>query len=369
MTDDAERIQALEKDNRILQKKLARSELNRIELEKTNDLKEALLRKVIQDLKASEATIEEKNQTLQRQAATLKQALSDLKRTQAQLIQHEKMSSLGQLVAGVAHEINNPASFIAGNLTFAEDYLQDLFRLIDCYQTHYPDAVQPVADCIQSTDLEFIIEDFPKVLQSMKTGVDRIEQIVSSLRTFSRLDEAEVKNIDVHDGINSTLMLLSNRLKPQPNGLAIKVVKQYAELPQIECYAGQLNQVFMNLLTNAIDALEECANRNSKEWRPTITIRTETLLTPDPSVRIRIADNGAGIPEAIQPRLFDPFFTTKAIGKGTGLGLSVSYQIVIDQHGGDLHYQSIVGEGTEFSIDLPTKLKNLPNLEQPYPQL
>ncbi len=364
MTEEAQRIQTLEKENRILQKKLARSEFGRAELEKTNDLKEALLRKVIQDLKASEATIEEKNQTLQRQAETLKQALSKLKRTQAQLIQHEKMSSLGQLVAGVAHEINNPTNFIAGNLTFAEDYLRDLLRLIHSYQTHYPNPVHAVTACIENVDLDFIVDDFPKVLRSMQTGVDRIEEIVSSLRTFSRLDEAEIKSINVHDGIESTLMLLSNRLKPKPGCLAIRVVKQYAKLPQIECYAGQLNQVFMNLLINAIDAIEERANQNPEEWCPTITIRTEMRITPEPSVIICIADNGTGIPGAIQPQLFDPFFTTKAIGKGTGLGLSVSYQIVVERHGGDLRYHSIVGEGTEFLIDLPTKLKKLPKIEQ-----
>lgn len=364
-TDDAQRIQALEKANRILQKKLARSELNRVELEKTNDLKESLLRQVIQDLKASEATIEEKNQTLQRQAETLEHALNNLKRTQAQLIQHEKMSSLGQLVAGIAHEINNPTNFIAGNLTFAQDYLLDLFRVIQCYQTHYPNSVNSTADCIQNADLDFIIDDFPKVLQSMQTGVDRIEEIVSSLRTFSRLDEAEIKQINVHDGIDSTLMLLSHRLKSKLGSSAINVVKQYAQLPRIECYAGQLNQVFMNLFSNAIDALEERANQNPSRWRPTITIRTEARSIPEPSIRIYIADNGIGISEAIQPQLFDPFFTTKAIGKGTGLGLSVSYQIVIQQHDGNLSYQSIVGEGTEFSIELPTTLKKLPKPEQP----
>lgn len=352
--DDAQRLRDLEKANRVLQRQLQRSELNRIDLEKTNDLKEALLRRVIQELQLSEKTIEEKNQILQHQAEELEQALNQLKQTQSQLVQSEKMSSLGQLVAGVAHEINNPTNFIYGNLTYVQEYAEDLIRLLKCYQTHYPNPVSEVVDCIEEVNLEFLLNDLPKVLHSMQIGAERIQEIVLSLRTFSRLDEAEVKAVDVHEGIDSTLMILGHRLKAKRGYPPIQLTKAYGKLPLVECYAGPLNQVFMNLLSNAIDALEaQVEKRDRDNWLPEIVIRSE--IVDAAWVRICIADNASGIPESIQKRLFDPFFTTKPIGKGTGLGLSISYQIVVDRHQGNLKCHSTPGKGTEFWVELPIK--------------
>jgi signal transduction histidine kinase len=353
LPDDAARIQQLEKENRVLLKKLHRSETNRSELERTHELKESLLRQVIQDLRDSERTIEEKNHALQHQAQTLETLLFELKQTQSQLIQSEKMSSLGQLVAGVAHEINNPTNFIYGNIAHAWNYAQDLMELLQCYQKHYPKPVEELAEQIENFDLDFIKEDFEKVLGSMQIGAERIQNIVGSLRTFSRLNEAEIKKVDLHEGIESTLLILAYRLRPRLDYPGIEVLKDYRKLPRIECYAGQLNQVFMNLLTNAIDALEEQFAKDScSDWQPRLTIRTQLK---DALIQICIADNGTGIPQEIQNRLFDPFFTTKAIGKGTGLGLAISYQIVTQRHGGNLRCLSKPGVGTEFWIEIPIK--------------
>ena len=349
--DEAKRLQDLEKENRILRKQLQRSESNRADLEKVNDQKEALLRRVIQELRFSEKTIQAKSLILQHQAEELVNALEEVKRTQSQLVQSEKMSSLGQLVAGVAHEINNPTNFIYGNLTYAQDYADALIDLIQCYQEYYPNPVDAVIDRIDEINLEFVLTDFPKVLRSMQIGAERIQEIVLSLRTFSRLDEAEVKAVDLHEGIDSTLMILAHRLKAKPGTPIIQVTKDYGELPLVECYPGPLNQVFMNLLGNAIDALEEqLTKRDRSDWLPEITIRTAVT---DSLVKICIADNGTGIPESVQTQLFNPFFTTKPIGKGTGLGLSISYQIVVDRHGGNLTCRSLPNQGTEFWIELP----------------
>lgn len=353
LPDDAERIQQLEKENRILQKKLQRSETNRSELERTNDLKESLLRQVIQDLQNSERTIEEKNHALQHQAEELEKLLSELKHTQTQLIQSEKMSSLGQLVAGVAHEINNPTNFIYGNTSHARSYVQDIMDLLQSYQYYYPQPVPELAEQIEDLDLDFLKEDLLNVLESIRIGAERIQKIVTSLRTFSRLDEAELKQVDLHEGVESALMILAHRLRPRLNFPGVEVLKDYSQLPKIECYAGQLNQVFMNLLTNAIDALEErFAQHASSTWQPKLKICTQISA---PWIQICIADNGTGIPEAIQNRLFDPFFTTKSIGKGTGLGLSISYQIITEQHHGNLRCLSTPGEGTEFWIEIPAQ--------------
>jgi signal transduction histidine kinase len=297
-------------------------------------------------------------------AAELEQALQELKKTQTQMIQSEKMSSLGQLVAGVAHEINNPVNFIYGNLAYAHDYTQDLLELVKLYQQHYPDPVPAVRKEVDAIDLEFLLEDLPKLLQSMKVGADRIQQIVASLRTFSRMDEAEMKAVDIHEGIDSTLMILQHRLKAGNNYPAIAVIKDYGRLPLVECYVGQLNQVFMNILANAIDALEESQARDkppsnptdlaasqAKQPPPQIQIQTQAC-GPD-RVSIRITDNGPGIPETVRSRLFDPFFTTKPVGKGTGMGLSISYQIVTERHGGSLVCCSELGQGAEFQIEIP----------------
>jgi signal transduction histidine kinase len=292
-------------------------------------------------------------ETLKQQATQLQATLNDLTRTQAQLIQSEKMSSLGQLVAGIAHEINNPANFIHGNINYVTQYMGDLMQLINSYQRLYPDPVPELEAQIEEIDLEFLLSDLPNVLSSMKGGTDRIREIVLSLRSFSRLDESESKAVDLHSGIESTLLVLQHRFKTKAELPNIQVVKEYSLLPSVECYASLINQVFMHLISNAIDALLSRWNGAlpDSDILPTIWIRTEVLESK--SVRICIADNGSGIPESIKNQIFDPFFTTKAIGQGTGLGLSVSYQIVVDKHKGSLSYTSTPGQGTEFWIELP----------------
>jgi two-component system, NtrC family, sensor kinase len=289
---------------------------------------------------------------LKQPAEDLQNTLQELQRTQMQLIQSEKMSGLGQLIAGVAHEINNPVNFIFGNLIFANNYIEDLLRLVQLYEQHYGDRVPEIQELAKDIDLNFLIEDLRKLLKSMKIGAERIREIVLSLRTFSRMDEAEMKKVDIHEGLDSTLMILGHRIKAKPGCIAIEVIKEYGNLPLVECYAGQLNQVFMNILANAIDALDESlVNESEKLTNPQIRICTE-LLEGD-RVKISIADNGLGIPSAVKTRLFDPFFTTKAIGKGTGMGLSISYQIISDRHGGSLECISQPGAGAEFVIVIP----------------
>jgi PAS domain S-box-containing protein len=269
----------------------------------------------------------------------------------AQLVQSEKMSSLGQLVAGVAHEINNPVNFISGNITPANEYIKDLFKLLELYQEHYPHPIPEIQDHTKAIDIDFIIADLPKILTSMKIGTERITEIVLSLRNFSRLDEAEIKAVDIHAGIDSTLMILGHRLKANEKRPNIALIKEYGNLPLVECYPGQLNQVFMNILANAIDALEETFITHQKPQDLQICITT--VLSTYQQVVIRISDNAFGIPESLQQRLFEPFFTTKAIGKGTGLGLSISYQIINEKHHGKLQCNSTIGKGTEFTIEIP----------------
>jgi two-component system, NtrC family, sensor kinase len=294
-------------------------------------------------------------QFAQAQAETLEKAFRELQETQAQLIQSEKMSSLGQLVAGVAHEINNPINFIHGNLNCLEDYTEDLVKLIEIYKKHYDDSVPELEDYIAEIDLDFLLADLPKIINSMKMGSKRIREIVLSLRNFSRLDEADKKQVDIHEGIDNTLLILQSRLKGNSEKAQIEVVKNYGNLPLIDCYAGQLNQVFMNILNNAIDALEsynQGRDITEIEAHPSKIMITTEVGTNN-SVLIRIADNGMGIPEAVKNRIFDPFFTTKPVGKGTGLGLSISYQIVVEKHGGKMSCISEPGKGTEFCIEIP----------------
>ncbi|MDZ8067133.1 MAG: PAS domain S-box protein [Nostoc sp. DedQUE08] len=329
-------------------------------------------------------------QTAQDKAQQLEAALLELQQTQAQLIQTEKMSSLGQLVAGIAHEINNPVNFIYGNISHASEYTKDLLHLVELYQQNYYPPTPEIDRQINTIDLEFLKQDLPKILESMKMGSERIRQIVLSLRNFSRLDEDGTKAVDIHEGMDSTLLLLQNRLKAKPGHPEIQVIRDYGNLPPVVCHAGQMNQVFMNVLTNAIDALEESYSAGSRsayvnshtlqkgvrvasprvalmslvnntEQRThdqgqmtSLQIHIRSLIQED-YVIIRVADNGPGMSEEVRKRLFDPFFTTKPVGKGTGMGLSISYQIVVQKHGGKIHCISAPGEGAEFVVMIPLK--------------
>lgn len=303
---------------------------------------------------------------LKQQKRELSQTLLEVKSLQAQLIQSEKMSSIGQLVAGVAHEINNPINFIHGNLKHLEAYAQDLLSLIALYQRHYPEPVSAIEEALTELELDFLQEDLVKISSSMQVGTDRIRDIVLSLRNFSRMDEADLKSVDIHEGIESTLMILQHRLKGNSQTRAVEIVRDYAQLPLIDCYPGQLNQVLMNLLSNAIDAIEDMSearisNRSaeldselesdSKGGR----IEIRTSLFGSDWVEIAIADNGPGIPETIQEKIFDPFFTTKPVGKGTGLGMSISYKIIVEKHNGKLNVASTAGQGTDFLVRIPIK--------------
>ncbi|PZV09924.1 MAG: PAS domain-containing sensor histidine kinase [Leptolyngbya sp.] len=355
----------------------------------------------------AEESLRQSEGQLRQQTQQLEEALRYVQQTQSKLVQSEKMSSLGQLVAGIAHEINNPVNFISGNLSHADQYTQDLLGLMKLYQQKFPDPGEKILTEADTIDVQFILEDLPRMLKSMKVGADRIRQIVVSLRNFSRTDESAVKEVNIHDGIEGTLMILQSRLKAKGDRPDIQIIKDYGKLPLVECYAGQLNQVFMNLISNAIDALEEspqfsmlnskvvttpqhlelnpqnvrlsadveaskvqnaaAANKTqnisygdatrtklkTQNSPPPPTIRIHTELSPSKHIIIRIADNGCGIPETVQRRLFDPFFTTKPVGKGTGLGLSISYDIVTEKHGGQIKCISAPGKGTEFMIEIP----------------
>jgi signal transduction histidine kinase len=301
------------------------------------------------------AQLQESEALEREKAQQLEQALQQLQQAQAQLIQSEKMSSLGNVVAGVAHEINNPISFIKGNLRPVTEYTQDLLKLVQLYEEDLPTPTQAIQEQLEAMDLTFLRNDLPKLIASMRIGADRIGEIVQSLRNFSRLDEAELKAVNIHEGLESTLMILQHRLKDEVGKTIIKVVKDYEDLPKIECYAGQMNQVFMNVLTNAIDALysQKSLAKEAENNSPIPTITICTKLLSDSQVGIYITDNGPGIIEEIQQRIFDPFFTTKEVGQGKGLGLSISYAIVVDEHGGQLSCLSVPGQGATLAIEIP----------------
>lgn len=298
-------------------------------------------------------TIQNLQKQLHSQNHHLQETLDELNKTQLQLIQQAKMSSLGQLVAGIAHEMNNPINFIAGNINPACNYVQDLVNLINLYEQEFSDVPDSIQEEAEQIDLNFLREDLLNLMSSMKTGADRIQAVVSSLRTFSRLDEAELKDVNLHEGIDNALMLLQHQLHLTDKKTAIEVIKNYSNLPLVYCYASELNQVFFNILNNAIDALQA---KETKLYSANPTILITTELVSSETVVIRIKDNGIGIPEENYNHLFEPFFTTKKIGKGTGLGLATSYQIVVDKHQGKLTYHSLVGQGTEFTITIPVAI-------------
>ncbi|HEY9695420.1 MAG TPA: CBS domain-containing protein [Oculatellaceae cyanobacterium] len=388
-----ERTSELKNSNKLLREEIIeRKKAELALLESHNDLKRqveertaelakanALLKKDILNRVAAETALRKSESQLREQATRLEQTLQELQKTQAQLIHTEKMSSLGQLVAGIAHEINNPINFIYGNIAYADQYIQDIVHLLQLYKNYYPEPVPEIQEVAEDIDLDFVTRDLPKLLSSMKLGADRIRDLVLSLRNFVRLDEAEMKYVNIHDGLESTLSILQNQLKAKPGRAEIQIIKEYAKLPSVECHAGQLNQVFLNILSNAIDALEiryksrvvrqllttsvQQAHGGGLETQmemadglPWIRISTEVLANN--WIAIRIADNGSGMSEEICKRLFDPFFTTKPVGEGQGLGLSISYQIVTEKHGGQIRCISQPGQGAEFVIEIPIQQQN-----------
>ncbi len=321
-------------------------------LKHSYDQQESIL-KIFAARSAAEIERQLTEKALKQQNIYLQATLEMLKQTQAQLIHSEKMSSLGQMVAGVAHEVNNPVTFISGNLHYVHDYTQDLLELVQLFQQHFPQLPDAIQEKIEKVELDYIQEDLPKLVNSIQSGADRISQIVKSLRTFSRLDEAEMKSVDIHSGIDSTLMILQGRFKNQP--FPIQVIKDYGILPQVTCYPRALNQTIMNITNNAIDALLAKFNETHyREEQPKICIKTKSI--DNHWVRINIIDNGLGMTEETRLKIFDPFFTTKPVGQGTGLGLSMSYQIIVEQHQGKIQCISSPQTGTEFTIEIPTEL-------------
>lgn len=309
------------------------------------------LEKINQDL---ENRVQERTKELRDKNYQIQETLQELQDTQIQLIHTEKMSGLGQLVGGVAHEINNPVTFIDGNITHAKQYTEDLLNLVELYQTHFPETPVEIEDEIEAVELDFLKEDILKIHNSMQVGTQRIRDIVLSLRNFSRLDEADFKQVDIHQGIDSTLLILQNRFNLASDFSEIAIIKEYQKLPLVECYPSQLNQAMVNILSNAIDSIETNIKNKNQSLNPEIRISTE--LSNNNHVTIRIADNGCGMTEEVITKIFDPFFTTKPVGDGTGLGLSIAYKIVVSKHNGKLSCSSELGKGAEFMIEIPVTL-------------
>ncbi|WP_055075167.1 sensor histidine kinase [Pseudanabaena sp. 'Roaring Creek'] len=342
-------------DHRIIERSL---ELSSEELLQAN--------KQLQDLlKTVEGQVTERTAELTKANIELEETLINLKKAQVHIVQSEKMSSLGRLIAGVAHEINNPVNFIHGNLSYLKDYIAKILNFTKLTQKNYLQGIPEMEKLAEEIELEFIKQDLPQIINSMVVGTSRIQGIVQSLKNFSHMDEAEFKQVDIHKGIDNTLMILEHRLRSKSRSNHIQVIKQYGDLPLISCYAGQMNQVFVNILANAIDALEEVnyhpkidlqGNPQEDNWARSPYIKIQTRVIDDCFVEIAIADNGNGIPEEFQRQIFDPFFTTKPVGKGTGMGMAISYQIITEKHNGKLTCHSTVGKGTEFYIHIPIDL-------------
>lgn len=325
--------------------------------QKNQQLTQEIAEKTVAESRLQQLTQDLEHRVEQR-TSELSKSLEQLQRAQIQLVQSEKMSALGNLVAGVAHELNNPISFLQGNLEPLKDYVNDLFELITLYQKTFPEPGPTIDNKVEAIELDFLQQDLAKIVASWATGIERINNISNSLRTFSRADQEHKVLFDVHDGLNSTLLILKHRLKANENRPEIQVQRQYQSIPEIECFAGQLNQVFMNLLANAIDTLDDISNPLSFEalkTRPNVITVSTSLAPGTDGILIKIADNGAGIDQTIQSRIFDHLFTTKEVGRGTGLGLTIVRQIVVDKHGGSVNVTSTPGQGACFTLMLPIK--------------
>ncbi|MDY7024097.1 MAG: ATP-binding protein, partial [Cyanobacteriota bacterium] len=299
---------------------------------------------------------QELEQRVEERTAKLNATLQELKQSQLQLVQSEKMSALGQLMAGVTHEINNPIGFVAGNLNHIENYLQDLIEHLQLYQQAFPEPGEEIEEHAEEIELDYLLEDCSSVLSSMRTGMDRIRDISTSMRIFSRADKDQTVSFDIHEGLDSTLLILKHRLKAKDTRPEVEIIKNYGKVPEIQGFPGQLNQVFMNIIANAVDVFDEMSEsikfEELKAHSCKIYIYTST--TPDnQQAIIKIKDNGCGMPEEVRDKIFDHLFTTKAVGKGTGLGLSIARQIVEEKHGGSLSCFSQIDQGTEFIMELP----------------
>ena len=343
--DDA--YSQFDNDHRMIERSL---ELSSIELSDANSQLRELLTTV-------EGKVVERTAEVTQANKKLEQALTDLQKMQVQLIQSEKMSALGQLIAGIAHKINNPVNFIHANLSHLSSYTSDLLTFVELSQKCCSEMNVAIDKIAEDIDLEFMKNDLPKIIQSMEVGTSRIREIVLSLRNFSHLGEAEFKQVDIHQGLDDTLLILKHRLSSQGSSSQVEVIKEYGDLPLVNCFAGQLNQVFLNILVNAIDALEDTKFIDRHQILPTIHswIKIQTIVIDNQYIEIAIADNGIGIAELIQQQIFNPFFTTKPVGQGTGMGMAISYQIITEGHKGKLTFASTLGKGTEFKIQIPIR--------------